>query len=129
MYARVITIQAQPAKLEEMVCFFERCILPAGEQQPGFEGYLLLTEEQAGKAISIALWRTKSEMNAFDSACLARLTDELTAFLDAPPTVEIHDVRLRAEALPAQPGFFFGETSLGIRIQNPCDDKLNQMSA
>lgn len=129
MYARVITLQVQPAKVEEMIRFFQKCIMPAGQQQPGFEGSFLLTDGKAGKVVSMAFWQTKSEMCAFDTDCLAQLTAAFATFLDAPPVVEIYSVPLRAGArLAKQPVLQFGETALGIRIENPCEEELNRTS-
>ena len=128
MYARVITIRAQPARLQELVHFFQECIVPAGEQQPGFEGLSLLMDEQAGRAISVAYWQTMSEMCAFDNDCLAQLADDFATFLDAPPDVELYEVRPLAEGGPAKPVLHFGETAVGVRIANPCDEKLTRPS-
>jgi len=126
MYARVITLQAQPARLEELIDFYKGCIVPAGERQPGFEGLTLLTDEKVGRALSVAFWRTKSEMCAFDSDCVAQLADDFAAFLDAPPTVEIYEVRSPVEAGPMKPILGFGETAVGVRIENPCEEKLSR---
>jgi heme-degrading monooxygenase HmoA len=126
MYARVTIIQAQPAKLEQMARFFQKCIVPAGQKEPGFEGVLLLTHETAGKAISITFWRTEREMCAFETDCPAQLAGDFARFLEAPPVVESYDVRLQAEALPPRSIFQFAETVLGVRIENPCEEELNR---
>ncbi len=129
MFARMTTMEAQPAKLEEIVCYFQKCIVPAEERQTGFEGLLLLTDEDAGKAISIAFWRTKAEMSAFDSDCLVQMADEFATFLKAPPVVELHRVRVQSESSLVQPALQFGETSLGIRIEDPCAEDLSEPSS
>ena len=128
MHARVVAVQAQPSRLEEVICFLEKCVISAGEQQSGLEGLLLLSNEKAGKAISITLWREKSAMGAIDTDCLAQLPRDLRMSLGSPPVVDVYDVRLRTETVPAHPALQFSETSLGIRTENPCDEKL-QMSS
>lgn len=125
MYARVITLQVQPARLEELLPFYHECVVPAGERQPGFEGLTLLTDEKTGRALSVAFWRTKSEMCAFDRNCVARLADDFAAFLDLPPTVDMYEVRSPVEAGPRKPVLGFGETAMGVRIENPCDEELS----
>lgn len=128
MYARAVTIQAQPARLEEVLCFLEKCTLSAGEQHPELEGVLLLADKKAGKALSITLWRTKEAMRPFDTDYLAELAGDLETFLDEPPVTDNYVVRLRTEAVRAQGILQFSETSLGIRTENPCDEKLRVSS-
>jgi heme-degrading monooxygenase HmoA len=41
--------------------------LPAARQQPGFKGFYLLTDAQAGKAMVISLWETREDLAAVEA--------------------------------------------------------------
>ena len=122
MYARVVSFTAEPARLEEIVAFFEACLVPAEEEQPGFEGFLLLTEEQGGQATAISLWNSEAEMAACTPDCVARLEDAFGPLLAARPRVRVWSVRPQAQAQEDRPALYFAETSLGIRVPNPGDE-------
>jgi hypothetical protein len=40
MYARVVTVQYQPGKIDEGLQIFLNSIMPAARQQPGYKGRL-----------------------------------------------------------------------------------------
>jgi hypothetical protein len=44
MYARVVTVQAQPGKTEEAIAIFRNSVIPAAKQQKGFISLMLLTD-------------------------------------------------------------------------------------
>jgi hypothetical protein len=67
-------------------------------------------------------------MGAVDTNCLAQLPRDLRLCLDSPPDVDVYDVRLRTETASTHRLLQFSETSLGIRTENPCDEKLQMPS-
>lgn len=65
MYARVMIGQVKPNKRSELdsgVQTYGNSIVADAEQQTGFKGSLLLTNPHTGKAMSITLWETESDM-------------------------------------------------------------------
>jgi len=46
--------------------------LPVTRQQPGYRGYLSLTDRTTGRVISITLWETEADVNASESSGLLR---------------------------------------------------------
>ena len=93
MYARVITTQYQPDKMEEGLQMY-REVLAATRQQPGFKGVLGLIDRGAGKAMSIALWETEAEAQA-SGASSAYFQAQLTKFASvfaAAPVIETYEV-------------------------------------
>ena len=63
MFARVITAQAGAEGFDGAIRLFEQQ-LPGARQQPGFNGYYLLTDAETGKLVIISLWETREQMDA-----------------------------------------------------------------
>ena len=96
MYARVNATQWDPAKAEEGMRLTEETIVPSYQEQPGFQGYFLLTEPGGDKAMAITLWETEADMDA--SAPVARaMIPKLRDILRAPPVTETYEVRLHVQ--------------------------------
>jgi heme-degrading monooxygenase HmoA len=68
MYARVTLAQLQPGKLKELIQFLRDNVVPAAQQQQGFKGLLVLTDENTNKGIAIALWETEADMAASEAS-------------------------------------------------------------
>ena len=71
-HARVLTATAHPGKTDEGVQIVRDSLLPVTRQQPGYKGYLALTDRTTGKVISITLWETEADLNASESSGLLR---------------------------------------------------------
>ena len=63
MFARVITAQAGPEGFDGFLGL-ARQQLPGAGQQPGFEGYYVLTNAETGKVMIVSLWETREQMQA-----------------------------------------------------------------
>jgi heme-degrading monooxygenase HmoA len=63
MFARVITAQAEAEGFDGAIRLAEQQ-LPGARQQPGFRGFYLLTDAEAGKLVVISLWETREQMDA-----------------------------------------------------------------
>jgi heme-degrading monooxygenase HmoA len=97
MYARVVTGTVQPGKLDELSAIFRDDIVPAAEQETGFEGGFLLTDAATSKFVSISLWATKADMEAGDaSGYLQEQTAKIAPTLAAPTVKEVFAVGIRA---------------------------------
>jgi heme-degrading monooxygenase HmoA len=68
MYARIVNVQLQPAKVDEGSRIVKESIVPAMKNQKGFKGQLFFTQPDTGKAISINLWETEDDMTSFEKA-------------------------------------------------------------
>jgi len=88
MYARVVTVNIQPDKLDEAIQIFRDSISPAAKQQKGNKGGYLLTDPKTGKAISIAFWETEANMIAGDANDYLReqIAKVASTFAAAPVT-------------------------------------------
>ena len=127
MYARVVTSQVLPHKLNEMTVAYEETLLPIIEQQPGFKGIFVLTNAQTNKEVSITMWETKADMEAFN-ANLIPLADQFIPLLYKAPDVEIFEVSLPLNCKPEH-GMLLSEASLGLHIVNPFDEEPMTMPA
>ena len=96
MYARVITIQYQPDKMEEGLQMY-REVLAAAKQQPGFKGILGLIDREVSKAISITLWETATEAQASGagSAYFQTQSTKFASVLAAAPMIDTYEVVLQ----------------------------------
>jgi heme-degrading monooxygenase HmoA len=97
MYARVITAQNQPGKVDEAVQMYRESMLPEARQQPGFKGALMLVDRSTGKGISITLWQTEADAQASGagSAYLQTQIAKAASLLAAAPIIETYEVAVQ----------------------------------
>jgi heme-degrading monooxygenase HmoA len=96
MYARVITTQYQPGKMEEGLQNY-REMLSAARQQPGFKGILGLIDPREDKAMSISLWETEAEAQASGtgSAYFQTQLAKFASVFAAAPMIETYEVAVQ----------------------------------
>ena len=68
MYARIVTGQYQPGKIDEGLQILLNSVLPAARQQPGYKGALGLGDRTTDEAIAIALRETAADMQATETS-------------------------------------------------------------
>ncbi|HEX6386083.1 MAG TPA: hypothetical protein VF177_15540 [Anaerolineae bacterium] len=129
MYARVVCVQVQPGKLEQLVQFYQDSVLPAACREAGFNGLYLLTSRALDKSVSVALWETKADMKAFDNDYMPALAAQSVTLFAEPPIVEVYEVTLPVEARPMHHEIAFSEMSLGLRVEDPFDGELSSRHA
>jgi heme-degrading monooxygenase HmoA len=89
MFARVITAQPGPQGLDSFIGI-AREQLPDASQQPGFNGFYVLTSAETGKVVVISLWETREQMPA-------GIRDPgLSAAGLTPPHLETYEVTMHA---------------------------------
>lgn len=89
MFARVMHIQSQPGKLDEIVALYRESVLPVLQQQKGFHDTLLLTDPDSGKGMSITLWESAADQQASDAnEFLREQIGKVMPLLAGPPTRE-----------------------------------------
>ena len=97
MYARVTLAQLQPGKIDELTQFLRDNVIPAAQQYQGFNGLLLLTDDNTNKGIAVALWETEADMAASEGSD-GYYTVQLARgahFFAAPPVRETYQVTLQ----------------------------------
>lgn len=96
MYARVVTSQLQPGKIDEGVRLYRDSVIPAANQQQGFKGAFLLTDPNTGKGVSISLWETEADMRAGETS--GYYQEQIAKFAQVfagPPTREGYEVSVQ----------------------------------
>jgi heme-degrading monooxygenase HmoA len=96
MYARVITVQYQPGKIEEGLQIYREA-LSETRQQPGFKGVLGLVDRSANKGISITLWQSEADALA-SGASSAHMQAQVAKFASvfaAAPLFETYEVTVQ----------------------------------
>jgi len=97
MHARMTVAQAQPERFDEAVAAVQEAFLPAAQEQPGFRGFLLLTDRAGQQLFGISTWETEADVQTSGGASgyyqgrMARFVDLLVA----PPTTTTHEVAVR----------------------------------
>jgi heme-degrading monooxygenase HmoA len=94
MYARVTTLRYQPGKLEEGVQRARETVLPAVQQQQGFNSFVALQDPTTGKAMLITLFETEADAKAgaVSGGFVAQQASKIAAFVAEAPTVEFFEV-------------------------------------
>jgi hypothetical protein len=94
MYARIISFQVAPDKLDELVRIWREELLPTAQQQPGWQRGQLLVNWETGKVAVVGLWaaradgRARAGGNTYGQTQAARLRH----LIRAPPTLEEFEV-------------------------------------
>ena len=93
MHARVTTVSVQPDKVAETKRIYNESILPAVKAASGNRGVFLLIDPDSGKGISITLWDSQADGEAYDSSGSYReQVGKVAPFFSGPPSLATYDV-------------------------------------
>lgn len=93
MYARVTTFHLQVKAIEEAVNIYQNSIIPEAKQQAGFKAAFFLTNENAGKFMSITIWENIDFALANQkSGYYQKQVDKFEKFLVDRPEIESYTV-------------------------------------
>lgn len=118
MFARLMTTQVKPGQLQAVTNIYLDKILPVLEQQAGFNQLLVLRNPETDQEMTVCIWDSLEEMNAFSRRELSHLMNHFMPLIAAAPTVEIFQVCCQSDARPLSDHIQLGETSLGVRIED-----------
>jgi hypothetical protein len=93
MFARHVTVQGSPEKVDEAVQSVRDHVLPVLKDCDGFKGQLLLVDRAKGEAIGISLWDTEANMNASEakvSSARQQTADQVGA--NTAPKVHLYEL-------------------------------------
>lgn len=97
MHARMTVATVQPEHFNEARAAVQEAFLPAAQEQPGYGGFLLLTDRENRQLIGISFWETEAAMESSGGGSgyyQQRMTDFI-GFLSEPPTTTSHEVAVR----------------------------------
>ena len=66
MHAQLSTMETSPARLEDAIRFFREQVLPQLRQMEGFEEFIVLSDLQNGKLVSVVLWENEEVMHSLE---------------------------------------------------------------
>ena len=94
MYARMTMAQVQPARFDEAISTVREAFLPAAQEQPGYRGFLLLTDRATQQLVGISVWETEANLQSSGGASgyYQQRIEEFAGLLVAPPVTTIHEV-------------------------------------
>jgi heme-degrading monooxygenase HmoA len=95
MFARVITAQAGAEGFDNAIRLAQQQ-LPGARQQPGFQGFYLLTDVETGKLITISLWETREQMEAVGRGTAAGIHDQAVSAMGlTAPSLATYEVTMQ----------------------------------
>ena len=97
MHARMTVAQTQPERFDEALAAVQEAFLPAAREQPGYQGFLLLTDRAAQQLVGISLWESDAAMASSGGASgyyQQRMAD-FVGLLVGPPRTTTHEVAVR----------------------------------
>lgn len=93
MEARVSRGQIRPGKLDEFVSETQETVRRVYRKQPGFRGFLLLTDPSQNRAVAVSLWERSADRMAHEESDLYQnRMAEVAPLGDGRPTVEYFEV-------------------------------------
>ena len=97
MHARMTVAYTQPDRFDEALAAVQEAFLPAAQAQPGYQGFLLLTDRATQQLVGISFWETEANMHssAGTGGYYQQRMDDFAQLLTAPPTTTAHEVAVR----------------------------------
>lgn len=93
MIARVTSVSVQPDKVAEVTRIYNESILPTVKAASGNRGVFLLIDAASGKGMSITVWNTQADGEAYDSSGSYReQVAKVATFFSAPPSLASYEV-------------------------------------
>jgi heme-degrading monooxygenase HmoA len=96
MYARVITFQYQPGKIDQALAILRETVLPELRQLPGFQGASNLVDYGNNKVLGITYWQTEADLKASGASIThPRIQERLakvSIFFAAAPVADNYEV-------------------------------------
>ena len=97
MHARMTIAHARPDRFDEAVAAVQEAFLPAAREQPGYQGFLLLTDRDQQQLVGISFWETEADVQTSGggSGYYQQQMADFVGMLEGPPTTTAHEVVVR----------------------------------
>ncbi len=97
MVMRITTLQVDPAKVEEVLRLIATSVVPAAQQQPGFQHFTVVADRPHATIKAIAIWATDADVTASDtSGYYQEQIGKVRPYLTAAPQREVYEVTHQA---------------------------------
>jgi quinol monooxygenase YgiN len=68
MFARLLTIQTEPKRIDEASMLFEESVIPLCKDKKGYKGASFLADRKTGKCVFITQWESEEDMLATEQS-------------------------------------------------------------
>jgi heme-degrading monooxygenase HmoA len=92
MYARHVSFNLKPIKLEELTRTFENEILPLLQKQNGFTDEITLVSPEGRQAVAISLWESKENADRYSRETYPQVLKSLARVAEGAPEVRGYEV-------------------------------------
>ena len=72
MHCRAVSARVKAGKTQEAVDLYEKSVVPAARLQKGFRDAYLMADAATGRALSISIWDSQSDMVEGERNCYYR---------------------------------------------------------
>ena len=94
-HARFVYVHLQPDKIDDAIALFRHTILPATQEQTGFQGARLLVDRASAHGVIVTLWESEAAMHATEaSGYLGEQLAKLGELFSAPPTRAAYELAI-----------------------------------
>ncbi|MEO8396048.1 MAG: antibiotic biosynthesis monooxygenase [Chloroflexota bacterium] len=91
MYARMITVQILPGKLDEAIQLWKESVAPTTQNLTGFVNSRLYINRELNTVRTVSLWTTEADYKV-SAQWNQTQTNKFTTFFAGPPTVETYEL-------------------------------------
>jgi heme-degrading monooxygenase HmoA len=112
MYARVLRVTGDPAKVDDGIEAYRSRAAAALKEQGGYAGARLLIDRETGAGMSITFWQDEQTLRASEAALAGVSGDTMSRFGAGAPVVENYEVVVQHRPQPTEAGNFVRITSL-----------------
>jgi heme-degrading monooxygenase HmoA len=88
MFSRIVSCTINPTKITEFKNALNHQFLPRIQTQPGFVDNIESLDPTTGQFTCLTLWKTKSDVEKYDTGLFKEITAGMTPLLQAGPTVQ-----------------------------------------
>lgn len=93
MFARVTSVSVQPDKVAEVTRVYNESILPAVKSAKGNRAVYLLIDASSGKGMSVTIWDSQADGEAYDtSGSYREQVAKVAPFFSAAPSLATYEV-------------------------------------
>jgi quinol monooxygenase YgiN len=97
MYARVVSNQIQPGKMDQWLDLIRESVVPAHKEQNGFQGLVALVDREHDKSIGYSMWTSPADLAASEtSGNYQEQIAKLGGVLAGPSAREVYEVTVVA---------------------------------
>jgi len=92
VFVRVTTVEADPAKTDEGIAFYEEKIVPVIRKQPGARTALLFVNRKTGRGFAATAWDTEQDLQKSEAAVTSLREETIKKFGGKGGKVEAFEV-------------------------------------